>query len=95
MVGQHQIGFKSGLDSLDTLMIQRLIQGAHPAIENRLHRLLSPGVLSGRDSVLKAKSEPSGQVWSAIRCVPCPIPLRPPPRGSPMAQLDRLPVYTL
>ena len=37
MVRQHQIGFKSILVSLGSLMLDSLVDGAYPAIENRGH----------------------------------------------------------
>ena len=37
MVRQHQIKFKSDLVSLGELVVDCLIEGAHPAIQNRFH----------------------------------------------------------
>ena len=37
MVGDHLINLKPGSLGLGPLMGQGLVQGAHPAIENRLH----------------------------------------------------------
>ena len=48
-------------------MLQGLVEGAHPAIENGFHpgSFLSPEVVSGLGRVHRGKSEPSGQgLWA-------------------------------
>ena len=37
MVSQHQIRFKSILVSLGSLVLESLVEGAYPAIENSCH----------------------------------------------------------
>ena len=39
VVSQHQIRFKSNLVSLGSLVLEGLVDGAYPAIENSFHRL--------------------------------------------------------
>jgi hypothetical protein len=39
VVSEHQIRFKSILVSLGSLVLDGLVEGAHPAIEDRFHRL--------------------------------------------------------
>jgi hypothetical protein len=70
MVGQHQVRLEASLFRLDPLVIQGLIEGRDPAVENGFHAgsFLSSEVLSGSGGVPKGKSEPSGQdLWGFSR----------------------------
>ena len=42
MISQHQIRFKSILVSLGELVLDSLVEGAYPAIENSCHSLARP-----------------------------------------------------
>jgi hypothetical protein len=58
MIRDHLIASKSRCLGLSQLMLQGLVDGAHPAIENGLHRysVLSPEVLFALGIVHKGKS---------------------------------------
>jgi hypothetical protein len=76
MVGDHLINLKPGSLGLGALMGQGLVQGANPAIENRLHacRLLSPEVLSAFEIVHSAKLTLGDWFFGRFRVSfePCP-----------------------
>lgn len=76
MVGDHLINLKPGSLGLGPLMGQGLVQRAHPAIENRLHKCssLSPEVLSAFGIVHSAKLTLEDWVFWRFRVSfePCP-----------------------
>jgi hypothetical protein len=67
MIRDHLIEPEARPLGLGPLVLQGLVGGAHPAIENGFHpgSFLSPEVLSGLGRVHRGKSEPSGQgLWA-------------------------------